>query len=93
MPHGEEEPGRAVAAGQRGDERIAPHGIVPVGKRAWIGANVTILPGVSIGDYAVIGAGSVVNKSIPARAIAVGVPARVIGSLDTIAKPEPPEAR
>jgi acetyltransferase-like isoleucine patch superfamily enzyme len=55
---------------------------VVIGKRAWIGANVTVLPGVTIGDYAVVGAGSVVTKSIPARAIAVGVPARVIGSLD-----------
>ncbi|HEX7976052.1 MAG TPA: DapH/DapD/GlmU-related protein [Anaerolineales bacterium] len=55
---------------------------VVIGKRAWIGANVTILPGVKIGEYAVIGAGSVVTKDIPARCIAVGVPARVIKTLD-----------
>ena len=55
---------------------------VTIGKRAWIGANVTILPGVAIGDYAVIGAGSVVTRDIPARCIAVGVPARVIKTLD-----------
>ena len=51
---------------------------VKIGKRVWIGSNCTILPGVSIGDNAVIGAGSVVVKSIPANAIAVGNPARVI---------------
>lgn len=65
----------------RADLEASFHPVV-IGKRAWIGANVTILPGVTIGDYAVVGAGSVVNKSIPARAIAVGVPVRVIGSLD-----------
>lgn len=49
-----------------------------IGRRVWIGANVTILKGVTIGDDAVIGAGSVVTKSIPAQAIAIGVPAKVI---------------
>jgi acetyltransferase-like isoleucine patch superfamily enzyme len=51
---------------------------VVIGKGVWIGANVTVLPGIEIGDYAVIGAGSVVTKNIPPRAVAVGVPARVI---------------
>jgi UDP-3-O-[3-hydroxymyristoyl] glucosamine N-acyltransferase len=49
-----------------------------VGDRVWIGANVTVLKGVTIGDDAVVGAGSVVTKDVPARALAVGVPARVI---------------
>lgn len=65
----------------RADLEASFHPVV-IGKRAWIGANVTILPGVTIGEYAVIGAGSVVNRSVPDRAIAVGVPVRVIGSLD-----------
>ena len=65
----------------RRDLEASFHPVV-IGKRAWIGANVTVLPGVTIGDYAVVGAGSVVNKSIPAYAIAVGVPARVIGTLE-----------
>jgi acetyltransferase-like isoleucine patch superfamily enzyme len=47
----------------------------------WIGAGVIILPGVTIGENAVVGSGSVVTKSIPAYAVAVGNPARVIRSL------------
>lgn len=49
-----------------------------IGDRVWIGANVTILKGVTIGDDAVIGAGSVVTKDVPPQAIAVGNPAKVI---------------
>ncbi len=49
-----------------------------IGNNVWIAANVTILAGVTIGDGAIIGAGAVVNKSIPAYAIAVGVPAKVV---------------
>lgn len=44
----------------------------------WLGANVTVLPGVRLGKGCVIGAGTVVNSDIPAGAIAVGVPARII---------------
>ncbi|MGY5796045.1 acyltransferase [Rheinheimera faecalis] len=47
----------------------------------WIGANTVILPGVTIGKNAVVGASSVVTKSIPDYAIAVGNPARVIRSI------------
>lgn len=54
---------------------------IKIGDRVWIGANVTILPGVTIGDRAVIGAGAVVNKDIPSYTIAVGVPARVIKTI------------
>ena len=55
---------------------------VTIGQRVWCGTNVTILAGVAIGDDVVIGAGSVVNKSIPSNSIAYGVPARVIRPLD-----------
>jgi len=49
-----------------------------VGNDVWFGANVTVLPGVSIGDNVVIGAGSVVTKDIPSGVIAVGNPCRIL---------------
>ena len=55
---------------------------VKIGKNVWIGSDCTILPGVEIGDGAIIGAGSVVTKSIPANTIAVGNPARVIKEIE-----------
>lgn len=55
---------------------------VKIGKNVWIGSDCTILPGVEIGDGAIIGAGSVVTKSIPANIIAVGNPARVIKEIE-----------
>ena len=51
---------------------------ITVGDNVWIGANVSVLPGVSIGSNTIIGAGSVVNKDIPDGVIAAGVPCRVI---------------
>ena len=47
-----------------------------------IGSGANILPGVSIGDNSIIGAGSVVIKDIPANSVAVGIPAKVIKNLD-----------
>ncbi len=49
-----------------------------LGKNVWVGSNVTILQGVTIGDNSVIGAGAVVAHDIPANAVAVGVPAKVV---------------
>lgn len=54
---------------------------ITVGNNVWIGAHVSVLPGVTIGDNCVIGAGSVVNKDIPANSLAVGNPCRVIKKL------------
>lgn len=51
---------------------------VDIQDRVWIGGGVIILPGVTIGENSVIGAGSVVNRSIPANCVAVGNPCRVI---------------
>ncbi|MBD5401789.1 sugar O-acetyltransferase [bacterium] len=51
---------------------------ITIGKEVWLGGNVTILPGVTIGDRAVIGAGSVVVKDIPSDVVAVGNPCKVI---------------
>jgi acetyltransferase-like isoleucine patch superfamily enzyme len=53
---------------------------VAIGDGVWMGAGAKVLDGVSIGDGAVIGAGAVVRESVPASAIAVGIPARVISS-------------
>ena len=55
---------------------------VVLGGNVWLGANVTFLPGVTIGDDAVVGAGSVVTRDVPPRTVVVGSPARVVRSLD-----------
>jgi acetyltransferase-like isoleucine patch superfamily enzyme len=53
-----------------------------VKRNAWIGAAATILPGVTIGENAVVAAGAVVTTDVPANTIVAGVPARVIKSID-----------
>lgn|GEM_PF-4129381 len=55
-------------------------GPINVGHGVWIGDRVTILPGVQVGDGAIIGAGSVVTRNVPAMTVVAGVPARVIRS-------------
>lgn len=55
---------------------------VRVGRGAWLGARVTVLPGVTVGAGAVIGAGAVVTRDIPPHVLAVGVPAHVVRSLE-----------
>lgn len=59
-------------------KRIYQMSSVKIGKRVWIGEGCMILPGVSIGDGAVIGAHAVVNRDIPANTIAVGSPAIIV---------------
>ncbi len=61
-------------------ERSSP---IRIGARVWIGANVIVLPGVTIGDDVVVGAGSVVTGDIPARVLAIGSPARPVRSVAT----------
>ncbi len=56
---------------------------VRIGNDVWIGANVTILPGVTVGDNAVLAAGAVVTKDVPANSIVGGNPAKVIRMLDS----------
>jgi len=53
---------------------------VTIGEGVWVGAGAKILDGVTIGDHAVVGAGAVVREDIPPRAIAVGIPARVVST-------------
>ncbi|MHA1696341.1 MAG: acyltransferase, partial [Candidatus Helarchaeota archaeon] len=51
---------------------------VKIGKDVWLGARTIVLPGVIIGNHSIIGANSVVSKSIPENSIAVGSPAKII---------------
>jgi acetyltransferase-like isoleucine patch superfamily enzyme len=59
--------------------RVAP---VRLGANVWVGRSATILPGVTIGDHAVIAAGSIVTSDVPARTLVAGAPARPIRTLD-----------
>ena len=65
---------------REGWERAQP---VTIGNNVWLGGSVTLLPGVSIGDDAIIGAGSVVASDIPAGMVAVGNPCRVVRPIRT----------
>ena len=69
---------------RRGVTRPAP---IVLGKKVWVGSNATILQGVTIGDNAVVAAGAVVTKDVPANTIVGGVPARVIKRIDESIKP------
>lgn len=60
---------------KRGNNIAKP---IKLGQNVWIGAHATILPGVSIGDHAIVAAGAVVNKDVPALSIVAGVPAKII---------------
>ena len=62
------------------------HAPVVIGKNVWTGAHVTILPGVTIGDNAIVAAGAVVAKDVPADTIVGGVPAKAIKSIHDIRK-------
>ena len=68
---------------RRGGMYPAP---VRLGKNVWVGAHATILPGVTVGDGAVIAAGAVVTKDVPAGVVAGGVPARVLKTIPTASK-------
>lgn len=57
-------------------------GKVHIKKNAWIGAGATILPGVTVGENAVVAAGAVVSKDVPDNTVVAGVPARVIKSFE-----------
>ncbi|RZM23133.1 MAG: sugar O-acetyltransferase, partial [Pedobacter sp.] len=50
-------------------------------RNAWLGANVTILPGVTVGENAIVAAGAVVARDVPANTVVAGVPAKFIKSI------------
>lgn len=64
------------------NEFLPSHGKVKIGNNVWLGENVTILKGVTIGDNVIIGIGSIVTKDIPSNSVAVGVPAKVVGTYE-----------
>ncbi len=55
---------------------------VHIGKNCWLGAGVVVLPGITIGDNTVVGAGSIVTKDLPANVLAVGNPCRVVREIN-----------
>ena len=77
----------ATHSAERGDVPYKYQGMtepvpIRIGHGSWIGQNVVITPGVSIGAQCVVGANSVVTASIPDHSVAIGVPARVVRSWD-----------
>ena len=69
--------GHAINAAQRG-QGLSTSSPITIGSNVWIGANATVCPGVTIGDDAIVAAGAVVTKDVPARTIVAGVPAHVL---------------
>lgn len=64
------------------NNRINHYAPIKLGKSVWVGSNSTILPGVTVGDWAVIAAGAVVTHDVPPLTIVGGVPAKVIRIID-----------
>lgn len=76
-------PGLYINSGSHDINSLKPSASpITIGKRVWCGMRVTICSGVTIGDDVVIGAGSVVTRSIPSGYLAVGVPAKPIKKID-----------
>lgn len=71
--------GHPVEPQNRQSLTVAP---IRVKKNVWIGANATILPGVTIGENAVVAAGSIVNKDVPDNTIVGGIPAKIIKTIE-----------
>lgn len=68
------------------DEKMDKMGRIKIGSHCFIGIDCKIMPGVTIGDYCVIGAGAVVTKDVPSRTVVAGVPARRVCSIEEYAE-------
>ncbi len=68
--------------GARRRNRIAWAKPVTIGNDVWLGGHVSVMPGVTIGNNVVVGAGSVVTKDLPDNCVAIGAPARVVKQLE-----------
>jgi acetyltransferase-like isoleucine patch superfamily enzyme len=71
--HRYEDPDKPISS--QGIDKVSP---IVIQRNTWVGQNVVILPGVTIGKNCVIGANSVVNRSIPSYSVAAGIPAKVV---------------
>jgi acetyltransferase-like isoleucine patch superfamily enzyme len=76
--HNFEDPARAIADQGRRSAGVA------VGEGTWLGAGAKILDGVTVGAHAIVGAGAVVTVNVPDRGVAMGRPARIVGSRDEL---------
>ena len=70
--------GHPILPELRGERALQYNLPVRIGKNCWLGAGVIVMPGVTIGENSVIGAGSVVTRDIPPNVVAVGSPCRVL---------------
>jgi acetyltransferase-like isoleucine patch superfamily enzyme len=68
------------------DQGITAPAPVRIGKGTWLGQNVVVLPGVTIGEHCVVGANAVVRESIPPNSVSVGIPARVVRRYNSVTR-------
>lgn len=70
------------------NDRKNHYASIKIGAHVWIGSNATVLPGVSIGDWAVVAAGAVVTKDVPPYTVVGGLPAKVLKTIQNVSDKE-----